>query len=349
MTDAIDRIGELLAKLQCSDFYAREEAVRELARYEKDEAVAGLVLALEDSDLGIRELAADQLSRIKGSVAAHLLIRFLGHGDIGTRNLAAEILVRIGAPAVEPLLENLGSDDQDVRKFIVDVLGLIGDERAVEPICRRLDDDNLNVVCSAAEALGEIGSAKAVPNLLKAYERVEEARLPAVEAIGKIGEPSTLSNLYEFMGSEDPIITFAAIEAVGNIGVRESVPKLIPFLEHRESTLAEAALAAIINISSRDRGAIDEDLPLDRFVDFLFEKICCGDRKITDFTFQRLPRWHGDGVIRSLLDTIDLLADDDRARALEILRRAGSSISAILLEKFPKETIPWIWAKPRWS
>ena len=118
MTPVIERIGHLLAQLQSPDYYEREEAVKELGTYPENEAVAGLVLAIEDSDLGIRELAADFLSRLRKPTAVRLLIRFLGHDDIGTRNLASEILTRIGQPAVEPLLENLGCDDHDIRKFI---------------------------------------------------------------------------------------------------------------------------------------------------------------------------------------------------------------------------------------
>ncbi len=333
MTDVIDRVGELLNQLQSPDYFLREDAVRELATCDKDEAVAGLVLALEDPDLGIRELAANQLVRTEGPIAPQLLIRFLAHGDIGTRNLAAEILVKIGRPAVEPLVEHLADDDSDVRKFLVDVLGLIRDERAVGPLCDRLWDDNLNVVCSAAEALGEIGSTKAVEPLLAAYDRVEEARLQAVEALGKIGGTVALSRLYEIMQSEDALLVYAAIEATGNIGERESVARLAPFLQ-QEASLAEAALTAIINISDRHAGRIDCDLPLDRFVGFLFDRIRAHDRKITQFTLSRLPRWYGNDVVRQLLDVVDAVGDEELERIREVLRQAGPSTCGILLERF---------------
>ncbi len=75
----MERIGELLSRLQSPDFFEREEAVKELGRYREDEAVAGLVLAIEDADLGIRELAADFLTEIKGETASELLCRFLAH------------------------------------------------------------------------------------------------------------------------------------------------------------------------------------------------------------------------------------------------------------------------------
>ncbi len=199
MSNVIERIGQLLTSLQSPDFYEREEAVKELGRYTEDEAVAGLVLALEDTDLGIRELAADVLGKMQGEIVSQLLIRFLAHGDIGTRNLSAEILVRIGVPAVQPLVEALESDDPDVRKFVVDVLGLIGDVSTVQPLCRSLSDENANVVCSAAEALGEVGSSEAIPELVAAYQRCEDTRLQVIEALGKIGDPSCIDMLFGFL------------------------------------------------------------------------------------------------------------------------------------------------------
>ena len=139
-------IGRLLSKLQSPDSGEREEAVHGLGATVCDEAIAGLVLAMEDPDLGVREVAADYLARIKSDTASQLLIRFLAHDDIGTRNLASEVLIKIGAAAVPALLDNIENDDHDVRKFICDVLGMIGDARAVNALIRRLGDYNANVV-----------------------------------------------------------------------------------------------------------------------------------------------------------------------------------------------------------
>jgi len=333
MSNVIDRIGQLLAQLQSPDFYEREEAVKELGTYSEDEAVAGLVLALEDFDLGIRELAADRLGQMKGEIVSQLLIRFLSHGDIGTRNLAAEILVRIGRPAVPPLIEAIDNDDHDVRKFVVDVLGLIKDDAAVEPLCGRLFDENPNVVCSAAEALGEIGSSKVITALVAAYDRTEDVRLQAVEALGKIGDPSALDTLFGYLKSDDPLILYAVIEAIGSIGLKDSVSSLRKYLYHKDPTIAEAALTAIINISIKHGGKIDCDLPLDRFTGFLFGGIKNRDKNITEFTLNRLTHWYGQGIVKSLLDVLDFVDEDTLKRVSEILGEAGPSAAELILEK----------------
>lgn len=335
MTDRIEQIGELLIQLQSSDFFEREEAVKNLGDCNQDEAVAGLVTALEDPNLGIRELAADFLIQIKSVIGAQLLIRFLGHEDIGTRNLAAEILMKIGKPAVQPLIDDLVDDDYDIRKFIVDILGIIGDEAAVGPLCERLSDNNLNVAISATEALGEIGSPEAIPALEKAYEQIEDARLQAVEALGKIGDPKILARLYNFLKTDDPMILYAVIEAIGHTGMMASVEYLMPLLDHEDTTISEVALRAIITISEANDGKLDYDLPLDRFIDYLFDSVKRKDERITDFILNRLPRWYGNNVVESVLDVVESLNEEDTDRLVEAFGQAGVSTSGIMLKKFP--------------
>ncbi|MDH3892599.1 MAG: HEAT repeat domain-containing protein [candidate division Zixibacteria bacterium] len=339
MNTAVDQIAELLARLQSPDFYEREEAVRNLGSYGEDEAVAGLVMALEDPDMGIRELAANLLSQMKGNTASQLLISFLGHADIGTRNLAAEILVKIGEEAVGPLLDDIDNDDYDIRKFIVDVLGLIKDRRSVEQICRKLYDENSNVACSAAEALGEIGSKEAVPALIGSFENVEDARLQAAEALGKIGDPSSLDKLYGFAKTDDPMIQYVVLEAIGNIGRTESISHLMPHLDDEDSTIAETALMAIINISLKNDGKIECDLPLDKFTHFLFDGLKNHNRKITEFTLSTLKHWYGEEVLSPLLDTLDSVEEEDRCRISDILVEVGPSSVSSMLDLFADSSL----------
>lgn len=336
MGNVVEHFGQLLTSLRSPDFNERENAVRELGSHNEDAAVTGLVMALEDPDTGIREMAADHLAAIAGVTAAPLLIRFLGHDDIGTRNLAAEILVTIGAPAVPAMLQHIEDDDIDVRKFLVDILGRIRDERAVEPVCQRLRDGNTNVVCSAAEALGEIGSAKAAVHLIATYARTEDARLPVVEALGKIGDRSTLKHLYEFLKTDDVMIRYATLEAIGRIGVSDSVKKLAPFLYSPDRAIAETALMAIIHISNRsnrhDRGAT-EDLPLHRFTSLLFDGIRNRNEDVTKFTLNRLTHWHGNTVIEELLGTIDFVDDDIFRWIADILAGVGYPAGKMITKK----------------
>lgn len=338
MDNVIDQIGELLSQLQSPDFFVREKAVEQLGTFDRDEAVAGLIMAIEDPDAGIRELASEHLMRIQGDTAAQLLIEFLGHDDIGVRNLAAEIIVKFGSKAVPHLVAAIDVDDYDVRKFIVDILGLIKDEQSTGALCQKLYDENINVVCSAAEALGEVGSPDAILALVTAFEKIEDVRLTAVEALGKIGTEEALKHLLGYLKSDDPMIQAVSIEAIGKSGLTSSVPELQKLLSNDDVSLAETALAAIISISNANDGKIDCDLPLDSFKDFLFEGMKNKDAEITRFTLGQLKHWFGTDIISGLLDVVETIEGDDLKQLIDILSSVGGSLNALVLEKFPSKS-----------
>ncbi len=338
MSNEIERIGELLEKLQSPDFYNREEAVIELGSHQEDEAVAGLVMALEDVDLGIRELAADYLVKIKGDVASQLLIKFLGSEDIGSRNLASEILVKIGDGAVNALIDELDNDDHDVRKFVVDILGLIKYKDSAKKVAGKLHDSNINVVCSAAEALGEIGSESALPSLIEAFKSNEDVRLQVVESLGKIGGTKSLNYLIEYLQTDDPMILFAVIDAIGIVGDRNSVEHLIKFLSSDDTSIAEATMSAIVNISIQNKGALDYDLPLDKFVGFLFDGVKNKNKKLTKFTLNRLKHWYGQDVLNSLLEVLHYVDEEDLKSTVKMLGEIGAPASPTILKQFKNAT-----------
>ena len=86
----------------------------------------------------------------------------------GLRNAAVDMLVRMGSEAVPSLLTHADSTDHDVRKFIVDILGEIGDRRAIPVLLSALADADGNVRAAAAENLGKLQAVEAVPALLDA-------------------------------------------------------------------------------------------------------------------------------------------------------------------------------------
>ncbi len=338
MSSAIDHINEQLLLLQSEEYIDRESAVKELGNYQTDEAIAGLVMSIEDPDPGIREIAADLLAKSHGSTAAQLLINFMGNEDIATRNLAAEILVKIGPETVPYLISEIDDEDSDVRKFVVDVLGLIKDKQAVDALCQKLWDENINVVCSAAEALGEIGNKKAIPALVAVYDKIEESRLPAIEALGKIGDSSALEHLYNYISSDDPMVQYAAIEALGTIGDAEAIKKLVPIMNSKDKAFAGAAFKAVVEIYLTTEGKIDFDIPMDTFAPFLFDGIKNKDKKITEFTLVRLKNWYGSDVIMGLLDVIDSADESFRNQIIDSLSQVGPSVCNYILGNFDSLT-----------
>ncbi|RME31191.1 MAG: hypothetical protein D6800_01025, partial [Candidatus Zixiibacteriota bacterium] len=222
----------------------------------------------------------------------------------------------------------------DVRKFIVDTLGLIKSDKAVPALSQALWDESPYVVCSAAEALGEIGSPQAVPHLIAVAEKSEDARLQAVEALGKIGDERALPMLYALLSTDDPMILFAAIESLGYVGAVDSVERLKPFLDYEDQKIAETALKAIITISNKNESHVLEDLPLDRFRHFLFDGVKRGDEELTSFTLKQLRHWCGPDILRGLVGVLDGVNEDKLRAISEIMVEAGPMAGEVMAEKF---------------
>ena len=114
---------------------------------------ADIVARIKDQDRAVREDAAIELMEAARPEHAVELCAMLADSDISVRNLVAEILVKMGMSASEALIKESTSDDNDVRKFVVDTMASIGDRRFVPVLIELLNDPNENVVCSAAEAI----------------------------------------------------------------------------------------------------------------------------------------------------------------------------------------------------
>lgn len=338
MPDVKSSINELLNQLSSSDFFEREEAVKLLAGINQDTAIAGLVIALEDEDRGIRELAADNLVGIGGNTCSHLLANFMGHNDISVRNLAAEVLVRIGRSAVPALVEALNNPDHDIRKFALDVLGLIKDSSVVGQIIPMLRDPNQNVTCSAAETLGCLGSAEAVGPLLEAMERQEYLRVQAAEALGRIGDATAFSGLRKYLMVDDPVVQYSAIEAIGTLGKIEAVDDLMPFLEGGNDLMADAATAATIKIARANGHSAFKYFPEKKLKQFLLESLRSEDPSVAAFALNELRHWNEPDIVDELIRLLIKAEGELKEQITEVLRYVGTPAVEALTKRLHKGT-----------
>jgi len=109
----------------------RLEAVRILAMYgEKSKnAIPFLIDMMHDNNL---MMVYDNESEVRTAVGT-----FVGEEVAAT-------LGAIGAPAVEPLIKELKSDDNTRKKNAVIALGLTGDPRAVEPLIMMINNKKVD-------------------------------------------------------------------------------------------------------------------------------------------------------------------------------------------------------------
>ncbi|MEK6700428.1 MAG: HEAT repeat domain-containing protein [Nitrospirota bacterium] len=235
----------LTRKLQSSDAEERREAAVDLGRTGR-EAIPLLLRTLSDADWRVRKTAVEALIALGGDDVIQGLIQCLSaHDNAGARNSAIEALVHLGGGAVDALLSVLETPDVDVRKFIVDILGDIGDTRAVPALIGKLDDPDENIRVAAAESLGKIRDRRAVEPLIACLTRYDQSWLDyaAAESLGEIGDERALGPLIAALGRSS--LREPVLEALGKIGNVDTLAPLIAGLADPLRIVREVSVTAL--------------------------------------------------------------------------------------------------------
>jgi cyclophilin family peptidyl-prolyl cis-trans isomerase/HEAT repeat protein len=122
----------------------------------------------------LASLTITALMRVRSASSVEPLTQQLKSDDADLRAQAANALARIRQPiasAVPALLEALNDRDHDVRANAARALGVSKDAQAIEPLIKLLSDRNEQVQVSAVRALAAIGDKRAVEPLIKMGDR----------------------------------------------------------------------------------------------------------------------------------------------------------------------------------
>ena len=256
--------NQLAALLSADDPALRRRAAEELAEIKGFTPIAALAAALRDENKGVRDSALRSLSQIGNENVARAAVEYIADENIVTRNLAAELLLKLKGQSVGALLPYLYDVNQDVRKFAVDILGLIGDEKTVAHIIPLLDDQDENVVVSAAEALGNIRSALAVPHLIRVFKLNDNAKVIVAEALGKIGDESSGEFLLKYFSAvvenqqADNLVLYAVVDAIGSLGIEDALPAIHRSIFSVNGGVRQMLLHTMIRILERHNKPLTE-------------------------------------------------------------------------------------------
>lgn len=147
----------------------------ERAQRYSEQIKQGLLRRLESDnrDQLIHTLQALSRYGSRASDCSSQILTLLGHDSIEVREEAAFALGEVRAkPAVGPLVERLGEEENSVKALIIGALGEIGDasDEVIHALSPFLFDDDNEVRMSAAEALGKFRNTELVPLLEDALE-----------------------------------------------------------------------------------------------------------------------------------------------------------------------------------
>ena len=332
----------LTEQLRSPDEEVRRLAVVGLAEYPLEEVKDALFVAMGDGSWRVRKEAVDAVltGTVSTEVMEALVSMLAAHENAGLRNSAVEALERLGTLAVPTLCRHVGDNDHDVRKFVIDILGSIGDAAAVPLLIPALDDPDPNVSAAAAENLGKIADPRAVPPLVQALAKTDVwLRYTILEALGRIGKPVPIEVITPLAGEN--LLKKAVFDCLGAIGEADAVPTLIEGLKGKVRNAREAAAHALIKVRERlpaDLAACSMDARLRElagtpFVDGLLISMETSDRGLKEALVRIL------GLIGDERSTARLLhgCRDDRLRRYCLLafENIGAAGALSLLRAFP--------------
>ena len=214
-----------------------------------DQIAKYLAEKIVDKNNGVRDSISTTLILNKNPHIPEIVVPYISSPDAATRNLAGEILLSKGSEAVDAMLDYLPKGNDDDQKFIIDLLGLIGDKKATEPILevlRKTKDDNVILAC--VEALGNLKAEEGVDEIIKVYSQNELFYPTVMEALGKIGGDKAVSFMLEKYDEVDELTRFSIVESLGDIGNQDAVDLLNGVIMEFNGPLAWAAFESLMKL-----------------------------------------------------------------------------------------------------
>ena len=258
----IEKIDKnLMTQLYSEDPASRCAAIESLMNEELDDEIIKILCTfVEDPDKGIRNSIDMTLSFNPSQHIPLFLVKYVSSQIISSRNLAGEILLKIGNNAVDAMVAFIDSSSDDDKKFVIDILGLIGDPKSGNAIIKVLETNkNENVILACVEALGNLKFYDALDNLFQTYEKNELYRPTIIEALGKIGSKKSLDFVMSKYNEEEELIKFSIIESLGSIGDEQSFYFLISELNETSSPIISPIIGSINEL----REKYNYDVPFD--------------------------------------------------------------------------------------
>lgn len=125
------------------------------------------------------------------------------------------------------LIARLHVKSVEIRTYVLQALGKVGDESAIPVILDAAKDSDSTIRRYAVPALADLGGAQAAEALVAALEDPEsDIRAAAVMALGEIRVERADGALIPLLDDEDLSVRVQAVIALGNLGSRQALPRL---------------------------------------------------------------------------------------------------------------------------
>jgi HEAT repeat protein len=257
------KVRESAKQLSDSSIEIRRQAVECMSGRKDPACIPDLVNAMKDSSWRVRKTAVDILfmDYATGDYIDGLVGLLHIEDNAGARNSAIEALIKLGRKATVFLIDAFKTPNRDARKFIIDVLGELKDNRSLGLMLEALRDEDENVRATAVEHLGKIGEVSAVDALIDILDNGDLwTAYPAADALGRIGNRKAVPHLLRALDRKpmrEPVL-----KALGLLADPSALGKIIPLLEDGSKNVQEQTLKTIERLyhNGIDAGLITDTL-----------------------------------------------------------------------------------------
>lgn len=308
----MENTQKILELLNSQDASIRKNAIETLIVSEpSEEVLKKLCDMVTDCDKGVRNTVSIKLGFNPNWNAAKHLVDYVSSEDISVRNLAGDILIRIGVNAVPALEERILSSNDADQKFLLDVLGLIGDP-SVGPIALKVMNESTyeNVILACIETLGNVRYSESVPSLIQFFNKSELFQPSVIEALGKIGGNVALGFMMAQYDSVDELARYSIIEGLAAAGEESTFFFLLNKLYNTGGPLVWALIHSISELKNK----FHFDIPYDEKIrNLILRTISEGEPQFRNSAVQLALNFHDPDTTEQLLKTLgnDFMLDEE--------------------------------------
>ncbi|MDT8395459.1 MAG: HEAT repeat domain-containing protein [bacterium] len=285
-----DRRKTLIAALSSSDEEERRRSMEELKGDITEGDLAWLVGPLSDESWRVRKEAIEGLKACAPTqeLVAAMIPMMDPSRELTLRNSIVEVLEGMGREVTPFLTMHLHVDQPDTRKFLVDILGNIGDVSTIPPIVELLGDQEDNIRAAASEALASIGDPTVTDALMAAIPGSDEwVIFSLLGALDKLRCTEALPMFFQYLDNQ--LLAKPSLSGIGNLGSTADGVMLMEMVPALSRGAAKASLLAVGTIYRRHAaaGQFAETTALrqaaasaaeEGMVDFLIEQLSVSDQ-----------------------------------------------------------------------
>jgi HEAT repeat protein len=221
--------------------YQQGEFIAELSRRAIEPlGLRNLLGALETTDGKTLRAVVLVLGWMQGEGIERALARTLGEAT--ARAEVVEALVRSGSRATAVLIEQMESEDRQVRESVIVALGRIGDPQAVPALLKTMATDP-DLLIVAAGSLAKIGDDRAFDALVGYIGHPDASvRQGIVSAINSIGSTDMRARAPVLLKDPSPLVRESAVKVAGYFGYPECTHLLLALCMDPDEGVRRAVL-----------------------------------------------------------------------------------------------------------